>query len=62
MKMKDSDWSRNGKGDKSRTKTWEKAWQDNYDEIDWSSHKKKKKNIDRGKRKNKVWFLHESVK
>jgi len=43
MKMKDSDWNRNGKGDKSRTKTWEKAWQDNYDEIDWSEHRKKKK-------------------
>jgi hypothetical protein len=54
MKMKDSEWSRNGKGDKSRTKTWEKAWQENYDEIDWSSHRKKKKNFDRDKRKNKV--------
>lgn len=42
--MKDSDWNRNGKGDKPRTKTWERAWQDNYDDIDWSSHQKKKKN------------------
>ena len=49
MKIKDSDWSRNGKGDKSRTKTW-----DNYDEIDWSSHKKKKKSFDKGKMKSKV--------
>jgi len=54
MKMKDSDWNRNGKGDKSRTKTWEKSWQDNYDEIDWSSHKKKKKSFDKGKMKSKV--------
>lgn len=47
MKMKDSEWNRNGKGDKPRTKTWERNWQDNYDEIDWSEHRKKKKNTDR---------------
>ena len=28
MKMKDNDWSRNGKGDKPRTKTWERQWQE----------------------------------
>lgn len=53
MKMKDSDWHRNGKGDKSRTKTWEKQWQDNYDEIDWSENRKKKKNTDRKKERIK---------
>ena len=47
MKMKDNEWSRNGKGDKPRTKTWEKQWQENYDDIDWSVHRKKKKNTDR---------------
>ena len=43
MSMKDSDWSRNGKGDKPRTKTWERQWQDNYDDIDWSAHRRQKK-------------------
>jgi hypothetical protein len=51
MKMKDNEWSRNGKGDKPRTNTWEKQFQENYDEIDWSSHRKKKKNFDRKKEK-----------
>ena len=51
MKMKDNEWSRNGKGDKPRTKTWERKWQENYDEIDWSEHRKKSKNVDRKKSK-----------
>ncbi len=51
MKMKDGDWSRNGKGDNPRTKVWEKAWQENYDEIDWTAHRKKKKNFERKKDK-----------
>lgn len=51
MKMKDNEWSRNGKGDKPRTKTWEKRWQENYDDIDWSAHRDKKKNLDRKKNK-----------
>lgn len=52
-KMKDNEWSRNGKGDKPRTNTWERKWQDNYDEIDWSEHRKKKKNTDRKKERIK---------
>lgn len=51
MKMKDSDWSRNGKGDKPRTKTWERKWQENYDEIDWSAHRKKNKHINKNRKK-----------
>ena len=53
MKMKDNEWSRNGKGDKPRTNTWERKWQDNYDEIDWSENRKKKKNTDRKKERIK---------
>jgi len=45
-RIKDNEWSRNGKGDKPRTNTWERQWQDNYDEIDWTRHKKKKNRKD----------------
>jgi hypothetical protein len=59
MKMKDSDWHRNGKGDKPRTKTWEKSWQENYDDIDWSSHRNKKKGLD--KKRDKKNELYQTI-
>jgi hypothetical protein len=43
-KVKDSEWTRNGKGDKPRTDTQSKKYQENFDSIDWSAHKKSKQN------------------
>ncbi len=45
-KIDGNEWHRNGKGDKPRTKTWERKYQDNYDDIDWSSRRKSKKRDD----------------
>lgn len=39
-KIDNNEWNRNGKGDKPRTKTWEKKYRDNYDDIDWDSFKR----------------------
>lgn len=40
--VKDGEWTRNGKGDKPRTNTASAQYQNNFDAIDWSSHKQKK--------------------
>jgi hypothetical protein len=40
QKVKDNEWTRNGKGDKPRTDTQSKQYQENFDSIDWSAHKK----------------------
>lgn len=45
-KIDNNEWHRNGKGDKPRTKTWMREYQDNYDEIDWSSIRRKSKKRD----------------
>jgi hypothetical protein len=42
--VKDSEWTRNGKGDKPRTDTQSKKYQENFAAIDWSAHKKSKAN------------------
>jgi len=39
-KVKDNEWTRNGKGDKPRTNTQSKQYQENFVSIDWSAHKK----------------------
>jgi hypothetical protein len=39
--IKNSEWSRNGKGDDERPMD-RKKFRSNFDEIDWSAHRKKK--------------------
>jgi hypothetical protein len=46
-KIDNNEWHRNGKGDKPRTKTWERKYQDNYDDIDWDSYKRVAKERDK---------------